>query len=97
MLDPVNIAVSGMQAVSLKMQSAASNIANGQTQNYKPTAVQTVAQPDGGVRASLVASPPTDVETQLVSGDEASAAYRANMAVFGAMGRAYKSLIDIIA
>ena len=97
MSDPLLTAVSGMQAASLQMQSVASNVANAQTSNYQPTAVQQTAQPGGGVRASLVKSPPTDLPTQLVSGMEASAAYRANLAVFGAMGRAYKSLLDIIA
>jgi flagellar basal body rod protein FlgC len=86
-----------MQAASLRMQSVASNVANQQTPNYRPTQVQQVAQPGGGVRASLVKAPPTDLETQLVTGQEASTAYRANLAVFGAVGRAYQSLIDIIA
>ena len=86
-----------MQAAALQVQSVASNVANAPSQNYQPTAVQQVAQPGGGVSASLVKSPPTDLETQLVSGQEASIAYRANLAVFGAVGRAYKSLLDIIA
>jgi len=97
MSDPLIPAVSGMQVAALRMQSVASNVANQQTPNYQPTQVQQTAQPSGGVSGSLVKSPPTDLETQLVTGKEASAAYRANMAVFGAMGRAYQSLIDIIA
>jgi flagellar basal body rod protein FlgC len=97
MSDPLLTAVSGMQAASLRMQSVASNVANQQTPNYRPTQVQQTAQPGGGVRASLVKAPPTDLETQMVSGMEASTAYRANLAVFGAVGRAYQSLIDIIA
>jgi flagellar basal body rod protein FlgC len=86
-----------MQVAALRMQSVASNVANQQTPNYQPTEVQQTAQPGGGVRGSLVKAPPTDLESQLVSGMEASTAYRANMAVFGAVGRAYQSLIDIIA
>ena len=43
-----------MQAAALQMQSVASNVANAPSQNYQPTAVQQVAQPGGGVRASLV-------------------------------------------
>lgn len=95
--NPLITAVSGMQAAALRMQSVASNVANEQTQNYQPTQVQQTTQPGGGVRASLVKAPPTDLATQLVSGQEASIAYRANMAVYGAVGRAYKSLLDIIA
>ncbi|HEY2033892.1 MAG TPA: flagellar basal body protein [Rhizomicrobium sp.] len=97
MSDSLLTAVSGMQAASLQMQAAASNVANAQTPSYQPVAVQQTAQSGGGVRASLVKSPPTDLPAQLVSGIEASTAYRANFAVFGAMGRAYKSLLDIIA
>jgi flagellar basal body rod protein FlgC len=97
MSDPLLTAVSGMQVAALRMQSVASNVANAQTPNHQPTQVQQTAQPGGGVKGTLVKSPPTDLETQLVTGKEASAAYRANMAVFGAVGRAYQSLIDIIA
>jgi flagellar basal body rod protein FlgC len=86
-----------MQAASLRMQSVASNVANQQTPNYQPTQVRQTAQPGGGVRASLVKAPPTDLATQLITGQEATTAYRANLAVFGAVGRAYQSLIDIIA
>jgi flagellar basal body rod protein FlgC len=97
MSDPLLTAVSGMQAASLRMQSVASNVANQQTPNYQPTQVRQTAQPGGGVRASLVKAPPTDLATQLITGQEATTAYRANLAVFGAVGRAYQSLIDIIA
>jgi flagellar basal body rod protein FlgC len=97
MSDPFLVAASGMQAAALQMQSVASNVANRQTKNYQPTAVMQSAQAGGGVRASLVKSPPTDLAAQLVSGMEASAAFRANAAVFGAMRRTYKSLLDVIA
>lgn len=90
-------AASGLQAASLWMQSAASNVANNNTPNYRPTAVANRTTPDGGVSAQLVPSPRTDLETQMVSQMEASTAARANMAVFSMAGRAYKSLIDIIA
>jgi hypothetical protein len=98
MSDPLLTAVSGMQAAALRMPSGAATATPAQTPNLQPTpAQQTASSSGGGVRAALVASPPTDLETGLVTGKQASAAYRANMAVFGAMGRAYQSLIDIIA
>lgn len=79
------------------MQSVASNVANAQTKGYQPTTVMNRTTPDGGVSAQLVPSPRADLETQLASQMQASAAARANMAVFAMAGRAYKSLIDIIA
>jgi len=97
MLDAMTKAASGLQAASLWMQSTASNVANSNTKNYRPTAVAFHTKADGGVSAQLVPSPRTDLETQMVSQMEASTAARANMAVFSAAGRAYKSLIDIIA
>jgi flagellar basal body rod protein FlgC len=97
MSDPLLTAVSGLQAAALRMQSVASNVAHAQKPDAQPTSAQKTASSGGGMRAALVASPPTDLETEPVTGKQASAAYRANMAVFGAMGRAYQSLIDIIA
>jgi flagellar basal body rod protein FlgC len=96
MLDSMMRAASGLQAASLWMQSAASNVANNNTKNYQPTAAALHTRPDGGVSAQLVPSPRTDLETQMASQMEASTAARANMAVFSVAGRAYKSLIDII-
>lgn len=97
MSDPLLTAVSGMQAAALRMPSGAATATPAQTPNPQPTPAQQTASPGSGVRAALVASSPGDLETELVTGKQASAAYRANMAVFGAMGRAYQSLIDIIA
>lgn len=97
MIDAMLKAASGIQAASLWMQSTASNVANANTPNYQPTTVANRTTPDGGVSGQLVPSPRTDLETQMVSQLEASTAMKANMAVFSAAGRAYKSLIDIIA
>jgi flagellar basal body rod protein FlgC len=97
MLDAMMKAASGVQAASLWMQSAASNVASANTPNYQPTAAVNHTTPDGGVTAQLVPSPRADMETQMASQMEASAATKANMAVFAAAGRAYKSLLDIIA
>lgn len=97
MLDAMMKAASGLQAASLWMQSTASNVANANTKNYQPTTVANRTTPDGGVSGQLVPSPRADLETQMASQLEASAASRANLAVFNAAGRAYKSLIDIIA
>jgi flagellar basal body rod protein FlgC len=97
MIDAMMKAASGIQAASLWMQSTASNVANANTPGYQATTVANHTTPDGGVSGQLVPSPRTDLATQMVSQMEASTAMKANMAVFSAAGRAYKSLIDIIA
>jgi flagellar basal body rod protein FlgC len=96
MLDAMMKAASGLQAASLWMQSTASNVANMNTPNYQPTTVANRTTADGGVSGKLVPSPRADLETQMASQMQASTAMKANMAVFSAAGRAYKSLIDII-
>lgn len=96
MLDILSIASSGAQAASLQAQTAASNIANAQAQNYRPVAVAQQTRADGGVSARVVPAAQTDMATQLVSQQEASFTERANLAVFGAAGRAYQSLLDLL-
>ena len=49
----MNIAVSGMQAASLRLEAAASNIVNMDSGGYQPVSVAQSAAPDGGVSASL--------------------------------------------
>ncbi|MBS0273817.1 MAG: hypothetical protein JSR55_05320 [Proteobacteria bacterium] len=97
MIDAMMKAASGIQAASLWMQSTASNIANSNTPGYQPVTVANRTTPDGGVSGQLVPSPRADLATQMASQMEASTAMKANMAVFAAAGRAYKSLIDIVA
>jgi flagellar basal body rod protein FlgC len=97
MSDPLIIAASGLQVAALRMQSVGSNVANAHGPDHQPTQVRETARADGTVSGQLVPAARTDLATQLVSQQETSTAYRANMAVFGAVGRAYQSLIDIIA
>jgi flagellar basal-body rod protein FlgC len=49
----MSIAVSGMQAASLRLAAAASNIVNMDSAGYQPVAVAQSPAGDGGVRASL--------------------------------------------
>lgn len=49
----MNIAVSGMQAASLRLEAAASNIVNSDSGGYQPVSVAQSPAPDGGVSASL--------------------------------------------
>lgn len=96
MFDVLAIASSGVQVASLRAEAAASNVANAETKNYQPVAVAQQTRADGGVSGKIVPAAQTDLATQLVSQQEASFTERANLAVFGAAGRAYQSLLDLL-
>jgi flagellar basal-body rod protein FlgC len=49
----MNIAVSGLQAASLRLEAAASNIVNMDSAGYQPVSVAQSPTSDGGVSASL--------------------------------------------
>ena len=53
-----SIAISGMQAASLRLQAAASNIVNQDSGGYQPVSVAQSPAPDGGVTASLQPASP---------------------------------------
>ena len=55
----MNIAVSGIQAASLRVEAAASNIVNMDSAGYQPVSVAQSPTSDGGVSASL--QPPTSL------------------------------------
>jgi len=49
----MSISASGLQAASLRLAAAASNIVNGDSSTYRPVSVGQVPAPDGGVSASV--------------------------------------------
>ena len=53
MSNAMNIAASGMQAASARVEAAASNIVNMDSSGYQPVSVAQSPTPDGGVSASL--------------------------------------------
>jgi flagellar basal-body rod protein FlgC len=53
MQDAMRIAVSGMQAASSRLDAAASNIVNMDSNGYQPVSVAQSPAPDGGVTTSL--------------------------------------------
>jgi flagellar hook-associated protein FlgK len=56
-----NIALSGLNASSLRLANSANNVANQNTPNYSPSSVsQEAIEPTGGVRARIV-QPATSV------------------------------------
>ena len=48
-----NIALSGLHAASLRLEAAASNIVNSDSNTYQPVSVSQSPSPGGGVSASL--------------------------------------------
>jgi flagellar hook protein FlgE len=79
-----SIALSGMNAAQVQLDTAAGNVANAQTPGYRRREVQQSPQADGGVATQVVRSaqtgdaPLTDVVAQL----QAKNAFLANLAVF---------------
>jgi flagellar basal-body rod protein FlgC len=49
----MSIATSGMQAASMRLEAAASNIVNMDSNSYQPVSVALSPAPDGGVSSSL--------------------------------------------
>lgn len=53
MVSATSISASGLQAASLRLAAAASNIVNADSGSYQPVSVSQVPAPAGGVNASL--------------------------------------------
>jgi flagellar hook-associated protein FlgK len=91
-----SIASSGMAAAQMRLQSAASNIANMSTENYRRQEVSQTAQAGGGVSTSVSrasvegAALETDVLAQL----EAKNSFLANLAVFKTSNHMQGALLD---
>ncbi|MGE3769406.1 MAG: hypothetical protein AB7G06_00445 [Bdellovibrionales bacterium] len=87
MTDSLRIAVTGLVAASKKVQAAASNIANAQSGNYQSIEAQNSAQVSGNSPSGVLTDfkpaglPEVNLEANLVSLLQASAAYKANAAV----------------
>ena len=135
MTDAMTIAASGMQAASLQLSAAASNIVNMNDSGpvpatppdqavaqvsgavYQPLTVSQSSTPGGGVRATLeaslpsyylaydpnapfanlqgmVATPNTDLASQIANLNNAAISFRASLAAFKAASRMFKSLLD---
>lgn len=94
------IALSGMNAAQLALDSAAHNIANAATPGFKRQLVQQTPAPEGqGVEASIARSSDSgeSLETDMVGLLEGKNAFLANLAVFRASDRMTGALLDITA
>lgn len=97
-----NSALSGMQAAAQRMQAAASNTANRQTEGFERRGVVQTAAPDGGVQARIVTTGmPNDGDEAMVAdaveARDAVLAFAANASAFRAREDALGTLLDAFA
>ena len=97
-----NSSLSGMRAAAQRMQAAASNTANRQTDGFERRGVVQTATPDGGVQARIAATGmPNDGEAAMVSdaveAREAALAFAANTSALRAREDALGTLLDAFA
>lgn len=91
-----SIAISGMNAAQVTLNSSAHNIANMNTAGFRRQEVAQTAQAGGGVSSALTtasaegAAPETDVITQL----QAKNSFLANLAVFKTSDKMAGALLD---
>jgi flagellar hook protein FlgE len=91
------IALSGMNASRLRMDSAAHNIANVQTPGFHRQAVAQEAQPAGGVSAQVTRQPVAGalLAQDLVEQKAASYAFKANVLTLRSERDMLGSLLDL--
>jgi flagellar hook protein FlgE len=111
--DTINIAKSGMQAASLRLQNSAHNIANTLTLGFHPGRVVSLARPSGGVSAHIETPDPphlivqqnghaagpsnTDLGTEIVSQMQAVHAYSASAKTLATSDEMNETLLDMLA
>ncbi|MDF1485571.1 flagellar basal body protein [Ramlibacter sp. H39-3-26] len=91
-----SIALSGLQAAQLQMDSSAHNIANLNTEGFHRQTVEQQAVPDGGVRASTrrADAAGSALAEDLVNQVAAGYAYKANLRVIETERRMAGALLD---
>src|SRR5437762_14030162 len=92
-----SIAVSGMNAAMLRMDVAANNVANSQTDGYRRQVVAQQAQPDGGVLADVgqLQQPGENLAHDIVQQKIASFSLEPNLRSFQAGQSLLRSLLDL--
>jgi flagellar hook-associated protein FlgK len=94
-----SIALSGLNAASSRLATAAHNISNAQTPGFRRQLVQQSAQPDGGVvvsieRATVVGDALVEDRVAQMS---ATCAFKASVLTLKAQDRMLGSLLDVTA
>ena len=92
-----SIAVSGMNAAQVQLDTSAGNVANAQTTGYRRREVQQSPQADGGVTTKVLASAQQGpaLETDLVNQLQAKNSFLANLAVFKTSNAMAGALLDM--
>lgn len=104
-----SIALSGLQAASLRLEAAASNIVNSGSDAYQPVTVSQSPSPGSGVRATLLAYDPSapyaslqesvapqgvDLPSELVNLKLAEHDFRAGLLAYKASAEMFQTLLD---
>ena len=92
-----SIGLSGAQAASTRMDVAANNIANAQTEKFQRQVVNQQSQESGGVKVSVAQAQEIgpDLATDLVEQKMATYSYRANLRSIQTDQQMMGSLLDI--
>jgi flagellar hook protein FlgE len=91
-----SIALSGMNAAQVQLDTSAGNVANAQTTGYRRREAQQSAQSGGGVATKVVATAEqgSSLEADLVNQLQAKNAFLANLAVFKTSNAMAGALLD---
>jgi flagellar hook protein FlgE len=94
-----SIALSGMNAASTQLATAAHNIANAQTPGFRRQLVQQTAQPEGGVVVSIgrAAEAGDALAEDVVAQMSVTYAFKANVLTLKTQDRMLGSLLDVTA
>ncbi|TDQ42520.1 flagellar basal body protein [Tepidicella xavieri] len=95
-MDALSIAQSGMQAAQLRLDAAANNVANAQTEGFRRDEVRQQAQASGGVMAQVDKrpAPGADLPRDLVEQKMATYGFQANLQVVRAADQTLGRLLD---
>lgn len=98
MVNPVSIALSGLNAASTRAAASATNVANATTEGYTPVDVVDVASEQGLVQSHVVPRDESeggvDYAREIIDAKQAAAAYKANAAVIRVAHSMEDELLD---
>jgi flagellar hook protein FlgE len=94
-----SIALSGLNAASSQLATAAHNFANAQTPGFRRQLVQQTAQPDGGVTVSIGQAAKTGdaLAEDVVAQMSATYAFKSNVLTLKTQDQMLGSLLDLTA
>jgi len=97
-MSPISsIALSGVQAASMRVDAAAHNIANAQTAGFRREVVQQQSQEGSGVVTSVgqASEIGSDLAADLIEQKQASYQYKANLKTLVVQDQMLGSLLDV--